>query len=237
VVFWKVNGIVIEAATPVPTATNEWQRKVVRFAVPAGATDAARFEDLVGQARHAAAEDQPGQAAALLDEALALWRGEAYAEFAHEDFARAEAARLDELRVSAIEDRIDAELALGHHAEAATRAERLISACPLRERPHAQLMLALYRCGRQADALTVYRDYRDRLDDDLGLSPSAALQQLHADILRQEPALDWALPSEATAAPAGNLPALIGLVGRERELADLSATLRRARVVAMSSGC
>jgi predicted ATPase/DNA-binding SARP family transcriptional activator len=202
---------------------------------PAGATDASQFEDLVVKARDAATADQPGQAAALLDEALALWRGEAYAEFADEDFARAEAARLDELRVTAIEDRIDAELALGDHTGAAVRAETLISAHPLRERPHAQLMLALYRGGRQTDALAAYRDYHDRLDKDLGLTPSASLQQLHADILRQDPALDRAPPSGAAAPPAGNIPALLtSLIGRERELASLSATLQRTRVVTVT---
>jgi predicted ATPase/DNA-binding SARP family transcriptional activator len=201
----------------------------------AGETDAGRFEHLMGQARAAATAERPGEAATLLDQALALWGGPAYAEFADEDFARAEAARLDELRVTAMEDRIDAELALGHHAEAAARAETLISAHPLRDRPRAQLMRALYRGGRQADALAVYRDYRDRLDEELGLTPSASLQQLHADILRQEPSLDWAAPPEVAGPPAGNIPAaLVGLIGRQRELADLSATLRRARVVTVT---
>src|SRR5688572_33170351 len=133
--------------------------------VSADEIDAGRFDDLVRQARDAVTADRPDRAAALLDQALTLWGGPAYAEFADEDFARAEAARLDELYVTALEERVDAELALGHHAAAAARAETLTSDHPLRERPHAQLMRALYRSGRQADALAVYRDYRDRLDE------------------------------------------------------------------------
>ncbi len=136
--------------------------------VSADEIDAGRFDDLVRQARDAVTADRPDRAAALLDQALTLWGGPAYAEFADEDFARAEAARLDELHVTALEERVDAELALGHHAAAAARAETLTSDHPLRERPHAQLMRALYRGGRQADALAVCRDYRDRLDEELG---------------------------------------------------------------------
>jgi predicted ATPase/DNA-binding SARP family transcriptional activator len=203
--------------------------------VSAGEIDAGRFEDLVRQARDAVTADQPDRAAALLDQALTLWGGPAYAEFADEDFARAEAARLDELHVTALEERVDAALALGHHAAATARAETLTSDHPLRERPHAQLMRALYRGGRQADALAVYREYRDRLDEELGLSPSASLQQLHADILRQDPALDWVSPAGAAGPPPGNTPLqLVGLIGRQRELADLSATLQRARVVTVA---
>jgi predicted ATPase/DNA-binding SARP family transcriptional activator len=203
--------------------------------VSAGEIDAGRFDDLVRQARDAVTADRPDRAAALLDEALTLWGGPAYAEFADEDFARAVAARLDELHVTALEERVDAELALGHHAAAAARAETLTSDHPLRERPHAQLMRALYRGGRQADALAVYRDYRDRLDEELGVSPSTSLQQLHAKILRQDPALDWVAPAGVAGPPAGNIPLqLVGLIGRQRELADLSATLQRARVVTVT---
>jgi predicted ATPase/DNA-binding SARP family transcriptional activator len=199
--------------------------------VAADETDAGSFDELVARARAAATAERPGDAAALLDQALALWSGPAYAEFADEDFARAEAARLDELRVTAVEERVDAELALGAHAAAAARAETLIAAHPLRERPHAQLMRALYRGGRQADALRVYRDYRDRLDQDLGLTPSASLQRLHEEVLRQSPALDWAERAGAGGRPVGNLPAVrVGLIGRDRELADLSAVIRHTRV-------
>jgi predicted ATPase len=114
-------------------------------------------------------------------------------------------------------------------------AETLISAHPLRERPHAQLMRALYRDGRHADALAVYRTYRDHLDEELGLSPSTSLQQLHADVLRQDPALDWVAPDGAEGPIPGSIPSqLVGLIGRRRELADLSATLRRTRVVTVT---
>ena len=176
----------------------------------------------------------PGEAAELLDRALALWQGRAYAEFADDDFARAEAVRLEELRVAAAEDRVDADLALGRTAEATARAERLVAEHPLRDRPHAQLMLAHYRAGRAPDALEVYRRYRDRLDEELGVAPAPAVQQLHGQILRQDPELD--LPPPATdpayTGAAGNLPAhRTVLVGRERDAEGLLATLHRARVV------
>ncbi|HLZ38190.1 MAG TPA: BTAD domain-containing putative transcriptional regulator, partial [Mycobacteriales bacterium] len=166
------------------------------------AVDAACFEDLAARAR-ACAVDRPERAVELFDAALGLWRGVAYAEFADEDFARAEASRLEELRVSAVEDRVQATLDLGRCTEAIARLEALVAAHPLRERPHAQLILALYRAGRQADALAVYRDYRERLDEELGLEPSAALQRLQADVLRQDAALDPG-PAPGAAPPTGS---------------------------------
>jgi DNA-binding SARP family transcriptional activator len=214
--------------------------------VPRPAVDAACFEDLVAQARGSAA-DRPDWAVELFDAALALWRGAAYAEFADEDFARAEASRLDELRAAAMEDRVAATLELGRCAEAIPRLEALVTAHPLRERPHAQLMLALYRAGRQADALGVYRDYRLRLDEELGLEPSAALQRLQSQVLRQDPVLDWTpLPPPAATEPAaaaepappapavGNLPpTLPDLVGRDDTLARVLDSLASARVVTL----
>ncbi|HSJ43807.1 MAG TPA: BTAD domain-containing putative transcriptional regulator [Euzebyales bacterium] len=149
--------------------------------------DATRFADLVDRAR--AASGDPAAAADLYDEALGLWRGDAYAEFRDEEFARAEAARLGELRVTATEERIEAALALGRTDDAVARLEVLNDAQPLRERPQALLMVALYRAGRQADALAAYRDYRDLLDRELGLEPSAALRSLEQQILRGDPQL------------------------------------------------
>src|SRR5712692_2501866 len=152
--------------------------------------DLHRFEALLRDAREAALADS----AAKLREALALWRGPALADFAHERFARPASARLEELRLAALEDRIDAELALGRHAELVPELEALVAEQPLRERPRAQLMLALYRAGRQADALEVYREGRRVLVEQLGLEPGPSLRQLERQILDQDPALDAQSP-------------------------------------------
>ncbi|HEU4422266.1 MAG TPA: BTAD domain-containing putative transcriptional regulator [Pilimelia sp.] len=201
--------------------------------------DAAEFEELVVRARTRAPAD-PRHSAALLDEALALWRGPAYAEFADEDFARAEAGRLEELRVTAAEDRVEAALALGRPEDAVVRLEPLVVEHPLRERPHAQLVLALYRGGRHADALRVYRDYRERLDDELGLAPSAALRRLEADVLRQAPGLAQpateAQPAEppVPARPGRGLPVSpLPLIGRAEAVSTLRELVRTARVVTL----
>jgi len=150
--------------------------------------DLHRFEDLVGEADAA----EPAVAAGRLREALALWRGPALADLAYESFARAAIERLEELRLAALEKRIEADLALGRHAELVAEAEALVAEHPLRERFRAQLMLALYRCGRQADALAVYRTTRRALIEELGIEPSPPLRELEQAILRQDPSLDLA---------------------------------------------
>jgi DNA-binding SARP family transcriptional activator/DNA-binding beta-propeller fold protein YncE len=157
--------------------------------------DATRFERLVAEAR----EQEPADAAASLRQALALWRGSALAEFADEEFARAEALRLEELRLRAIEARIDAELALGGHADVVAELETLVARHPLRERLRAQSMLALYRSGRQAEALDAYADARRTLADELGLEPGEELKQLQRAILTHDPVL--APPPPRTPAP------------------------------------
>jgi DNA-binding SARP family transcriptional activator len=134
------------------------------------------------------ARDRDG-AADLLRQALALWRGPALAEVADEPFAHAEARRLEELRLAAVEERIDAELALGRQRELVPELESLVAANPLRERAAGQLMRALYASGRQADALAVYRDLRRHLVEELGIEPSPELQQLERAILQQDAAL------------------------------------------------
>ena len=154
--------------------------------VGAGDFDLARFELLVSEARGAA----PAVAAAKLREALALWRGTPMADLAHEDFALAEVGRLEELRVVALEDRIEADLTLGRHAELVADLEALAATHPYRERLHGQLMLALYRAGRQADALERFQELRRRLDDELGLEPGEVLKQLQKAILAHDPSLD-----------------------------------------------
>ena len=151
--------------------------------------DVHRFARLAQQG-HAALED--GDAASsevALREALALWRGPALADFIYEPFAQNEIARLEELRTVVVEERIDADLALGRHAELVPELEALVQAEPLRERPRAQLMLALYRSGRQADALAAYRQARDTLVEELGVDPGPELRELEAAILRQDDSL------------------------------------------------
>jgi DNA-binding SARP family transcriptional activator len=146
-----------------------------------GELDLAQVRRLVDEAR---ASDPPRRAE-LLREALALWRGEPLAELAYEPFAQIEIDRLEGLRLALEEERIEAELALGRHAELAGELEALVRAHPLRERLRGQLMLALYRSGRQAEALDAYRAARKALVEELGIEPSPLLQQLHASILRQ----------------------------------------------------
>lgn len=199
--------------------------------------DAAQFEHRARGARDIMDRD-PRRAAEMLDVALGLWRGDAYAEFVDDVSARAEAARLDELRVVAQEDRIAAALAVGRPDEAVVLAERLTAAHPLRERPHAQLMRAMYRTGRHADALAVYRGYRELLHEELGLDPSADLQRLERDILRGDPDLDVAAATRDAPAAArseqGNLPpAPPALVGRAELLATVCDTIGAGRVVTL----
>ncbi len=161
-----------------------------RLAVGRDAVDVNNFEQLLGEARVA----EPAARAAVLREALGLWHGPALADFDEESFARLEAPRLNELRTAAQEDRIDAELELGRHAALVGELETLVATHPLRERLRGQLMLALYRCGRQAEALEVYRAARLALADELGLDPSPALQDLERKVLRQDSEL--AAPAE-----------------------------------------
>jgi DNA-binding SARP family transcriptional activator len=151
--------------------------------------DARRFERLAAEG-HRLLEEDPGRAERTLLEALGLWRGRALADFAYEDFAQSEITRLDELRLGAIEDRIDADLAMGRATELVPELEPLVSAHPLRERLRGQLMLALYRSGRQAHALEVYRSGRRLLDEELGLKPDDELQRLEKAILNHDPSLE-----------------------------------------------
>ena len=133
--------------------------------------DAQRFAHIYEEAKEALAAGKAREAAETLREALELWRGPALADFLYEPWAQTHAARLEELRLAAISDRVEADLALGREAEIVGELEALIAEHPLRERLRSQLMLALYRCGRQADALTVYQDARRTLVDELGIEP------------------------------------------------------------------
>ena len=154
-----------------------------------GELDLDRFERLVSEGGEALARERPADAAARLQEALGLWRGPPLADFEYEAFAQPEIARLQERHTAALEQRIDAELALGRHADLVAELEGLVAQHPLRERLRAQLMVALYRCGRQADALEAYGEARRALLDELGVEPGPALRELQAAILRQDPEL------------------------------------------------
>jgi predicted ATPase/DNA-binding SARP family transcriptional activator len=173
--------------------------------------DAARFAALVTRAREEATREDHAQAATTLREALGLWRGPALADVADVPLARAEVARLEEARLTALEERLDADLACGRHRELVAELDSLTRAHPLRELLWGQRMVALYRSGRQADALRAYQDLRTVLGDELGLDPSSGLQQLEGAILRQEPELDWRprAPGEPPRhpSPAGAPPA------------------------------
>jgi len=162
--------------------------------------DVTRFERLLSKGRTALAEGDAVSAAATLREALALWRGPALADLAPLEFAQAEIRRLEGLRLGAVMEKVDADLALGRAAEVIPELEPLVEANPLQERLRGQLMLALYRGGRQAEALAVYRQTRESLNDELGLEPSKALQELERSILRQERSLDTEVASRVTAA-------------------------------------
>jgi DNA-binding SARP family transcriptional activator/tetratricopeptide (TPR) repeat protein len=164
--------------------------------------DVTRFRQLRSRARR-----DPTGAAEVLRDALALWRGTALEEFEDAPFARSERLRLEEERMEVVEERIEADLALGRHATLVSELEALVTTHPLRERLRGQLMVALYRCGRQADALAAYREGRRKLVDELGLEPGRALQQLEQAILRQDPALELAVSSAAPATADAGRPA------------------------------
>jgi DNA-binding SARP family transcriptional activator len=157
-----------------------------RLQIDPDSFDLRRFEQLVARARRLGARER----ADVLGEALDLWRGPPLADLAYESFAQREIGRLEELRLEALEERIDADLEQGKGAELVGELEALLEANPLRERLRGQLMLALYRSGRQAEALQAYLDARHALVDQLGIEPSPALQRLYRSILRQESGLE-----------------------------------------------
>ena len=152
--------------------------------------DVDQFDRLADAGRLELAAGESESASRLLGEALALWRGPALADFAYAEFAQAEIARLEERRLGVLEDRIDADLALGRHAALTSELEALARGHPLRERLRAQLMLALYRSGRQAESLEAYQQARHALVEDLGIEPSRSLRELQQAILEQDPALE-----------------------------------------------
>jgi predicted ATPase/DNA-binding SARP family transcriptional activator len=200
--------------------------------------DAARFEQLVAKGRRLLEEGETAQASSTLRQALQLRRGEPLSEFAYAGFADAERAHLDDLTLVATESRAQADLVLGRHGELVGELEALCREHPLRERLWELLMLALYRAGRQAEALRAYSQARDHLVDELGIDPGPALRQLEARILAQDPSLAAVGPAplQTVAAPmaTGNLrERLSSFVGRTAELEELKEVVRSSRLVTL----
>src|SRR5919201_1093184 len=197
-----------------------------RLAVEPDTVDVFEFVRLSEEGRAALAAGDAARAAETLRTALALWRGPPLADLAWEPFAQSEIVRLEELRLAALEDRIDADLALGRHGQLVSELEQLVAEHPLRERLRGQLMLALYRSGREAEALEAYQATRRALVDELGIEPSPALQQLETAILRQDPSLVASAPG-----PSGTVTMLFtDIEGSTRLVRELSE--RYAEVLA-----
>jgi DNA-binding SARP family transcriptional activator len=186
--------------------------------------DLARFEQLVAEAQRS----DPARAADTLRRALALWRGPALADLAYESFAQPEIARLEELRWAALEQRIDADLAAGRQAELVGELGALVAEHPLRERLRGQLMVALYRSGRQAEALSAYRQAQRELSEQLGLEPSEELKRLEQAILRQDPELEPARDAPVAAPPGRSLLLAPRLIGAVEALVALAEPLAAA---------
>jgi DNA-binding SARP family transcriptional activator len=206
--------------------------------------DIDRFGALVDAGRERLRAGDPGAASRLLADALALWRAEdALTDLRYAAFAQPDIAELAERRLEALELALEAELALGHHAAAVPRLKGLVDQHPLRERLNGYLMLALYRCGRQAEALAAYRRLRDTLDSELAQPPSAELRRLEQQILQQDPGLDSAAPATAPTPRAGGpvpLPPPLErarqtpLAGRQRELDEIAGAGGDRRLVLLS---
>jgi DNA-binding SARP family transcriptional activator len=200
------------------------------ISVEAGELDLSRFEALLGSARTAARDGSWDTAAARASAALSLWRGEPLADVESDALALREVPRLAEMRLQALEARIDADLHLGRHAEVTAELQHVADAHPLREQLHAQLMLALYRCGQQGGALAAYQRARQILVEELGTEPGAQLQELHRQILAADPALATPQPpltltrGRAPTVPR-QLPGTAHFTGREADLAALTEML------------
>ncbi|MBK5996118.1 winged helix-turn-helix domain-containing protein, partial [Streptomyces sp. MBT58] len=204
-----------------------------RLRVDGDTVDSGRFHRLTARAR---STGDPRERAALLADALAVWRGPAFADFSDEEFARAARDRLDEQRLTALEEQAEVRLELGEHALVADELGDLVALHPLRERLRTAHVRALYLAGRQGAALSSYADLRERLAETLGVDPSPELAALHRSILNQDPRLT-AAPSPATSAvrPATNVPAaLTELIGRDGAIGELRTLLAANRLVTLT---
>ena len=184
-----------------------------------GELDLDRFQGMVEEGRQALARGDARRAAEMLCAGLAMWRGPPLADFTFEAFAQAPIAQLEELRLGVVEDRVEADLALGRHEQLVGELAALVKQNPLRERLRMQLMLALYRCGRQAEALDVYQEYRRGLAEELGLDPSPRLQQLQTAILARDPSLEVPLDDPAPAEDAAPMSRPRRAAGKRGRLA------------------
>jgi predicted ATPase/DNA-binding SARP family transcriptional activator len=199
--------------------------------------DSERFAKLAKTGHEHLNARRSAEAASTLREALALWRGPALEDFAFEEFAQSQRTRLEELRLSAIEDRVDADLALGHHEAVGAELEGLVHEHPLRERLWGQLMVALYRCDRQSDSLRAFQRARDHLADELGLDPGPALRELERQVLSHDASLAAPGASSNGRGPAtlSNIhPELSTFVGREADVANILELLETRRLVSIT---
>ncbi|HSM45216.1 MAG TPA: BTAD domain-containing putative transcriptional regulator, partial [Acidimicrobiia bacterium] len=194
--------------------------------------DTHQFETLLRDARKEASSGDADGAVRIYDKALGVWRGPALDEFGYEDFARQEASRLEELRATALEERIEALLEAGRHREAVAELEGLVGAHPLREGFWRQFMTALYRSGRQAEALRAFGEARRILGEELGIEPSEELRKLEESILMQDTTLDG--PGSAVEQPRHNLPVrLTSLVGRTSDIERIAALVKEHRALTL----
>jgi DNA-binding SARP family transcriptional activator/tetratricopeptide (TPR) repeat protein len=191
-----------------------------RLHIDPDSLDAHRFERLIAEGRSELAAGRPKRAASMLETALSLWRGAPLTDLAYEQFAQLEIGRLNDMRVAALEQLVEAKLAVGSHAEVVGQLEPLIAEYPYRERLRAQFMIALYRGDRQADALQAYQDARKQLVDELGIEPGERLRKLEQAILAQDPALAITADAPAEIEPVAETPRS-AFVGRGAELAEL----------------
>jgi predicted ATPase/DNA-binding SARP family transcriptional activator len=206
--------------------------------LPPEAVDVEQFEQRAADGRALVAVGELERAVDVLAEADSLWRGDPLAEFAYDDFAAAAITRLSESRLALLEERLDLELQLGRHQRAVVQLEQLVAAHPLREGFRGLLMVALYRAGRQADALRLFQEGRHLLVEELGLEPGPALRRLESAILAQDPSLTLpATPEPVDAGGAGSHPgipeALTPLLGRDAELRELRELFAEQRFVTL----
>ena len=192
--------------------------------------DATRFEDLLQRGTRLA-EDDPSHASEVLSEALSLWRGAPYSDLTYEDVAQSERARLEDLNLAAREEKIASDLAVGRNREALADLEGLVAAHPLRESLRAHFMLALYRSGRQSDAIAAYHETRRVLGEELGVDPGPELEAVYNLILRQDPSLQ-AASNQRDGGARSNLPARVtSFVGRDKEIQEIVTHIRTSRLV------
>jgi DNA-binding SARP family transcriptional activator len=213
------------------------QRSGYLLAVQHDEVDALHFARLAGEARAGLRDRPPGAVAVTLRSALALWRGAPLGEFLDHDWARREASRLSELHLAAVEDRFDVDLSMGLHADVVEEIRGMVGAHPFRERLWGQLMLALYRSGRQTEALAAYADARKVLAEELGLDPGPDLAALERAILAHDP--DLAAPPtqvlDTPRLPAADMPApLTSFIGRHEQLAAIRSLLNESRLITLT---